>query len=74
MNLHLKMKALTLFVVLNCTLSITAMAGSIDFSDYEQFNTFIFNDFYGDNSDVEGRLAVGVTILKNNLCFVKRIP
>jgi choice-of-anchor A domain-containing protein len=66
MNIHLKMKALTLLVVLNCTLSITAMAGSIDFSNYEQFNTFIFNDFYGDNSDVEGRLAVGGNASLNN--------
>ena len=60
------MKALTLIVILNCTLSITAMAGSIDFSNYEQFNTFIFNDFYGDNSDVEGRLAVGGNAWLNN--------
>ncbi len=57
--LRLKMKALTLVVVLNCILSFTANAGAINFANYEHFNTLIFNDFYGGNSDVEGRLAVG---------------
>jgi choice-of-anchor A domain-containing protein len=67
--LYAKMKSLTCFVALvglYNTLSVTAMAGSINFSNYEQFNTLIFNDFYGDNSDVEGRLAVGGNAWLNN--------
>jgi choice-of-anchor A domain-containing protein len=61
-----KIDKINILISLTLLIPSSLMANPISFNDYQQFNALIFNDFYGNNSDVEGRLAVGGNASLNN--------